>query len=172
MKNLPPLFLGLLLSLLILGCSGKNESGHGHSHEEDTAHEHSEATHTHAEDSMENTANNDAKSSFSKADTLMKTYKGIHLALYYDNESESFTGTIENTTEEQLCGITINASTGNDDKLGMTEPTNLESRQSSRVNIPARDTGFENWSAQIRMEPCSSQTHTHEDGQTHDDHDG
>jgi hypothetical protein len=169
MKHLSFSIVSVLLLLSTLSCSNNEEAGH--SHGEDANHEHGEAAHTH--ETAEGEDHQDAqiqKAAYSKEETLTKSSKGIRLSLSFGAGANAFTGTVENTTEEKLCGVEVTAAAENGTSFDAIEVGDLEAGQSKEVQISSEGTTFENWSAETNMAACGSQTHTHDDGEEHDDH--
>lgn len=168
MKKISLLTLGLVVLINFMGCSNGEETGH--THDEEGSHTHSEATHTHAEEAGEMQEEVTEQTSFSKSDTLNKSSKGVQLTLYFDNQAGTFTGSLENTTAEPLCGISVTTSAEAGSQLASSEPVDLEAGENTEVQLSPENTSFTHWSAQTTMQSCGESTHTHEDGETHEDH--
>jgi|AntRauTorckE6833_2_1112554.scaffolds.fasta_scaffold01558_6 hypothetical protein len=169
MKYISFAIISSFLLLSIFSCSNNEEAGH--SHGEDAGHEHGEAAHTH--ETAEGEDHMDAqiqKVAYSKTETLKKSSKGIRLSLSFDTNSNALTGTVENTTEEKLCGVEVAASAKNGTSFDATVVGDLEAGQSKEIEIATEGTAFEKWSAETNMAPCGNQTHTHADGEEHGEH--
>lgn len=168
MKKLSILTVVTMLVFAATGCSNDEA---GHSHGEDGDHTHGEASHSESAKEMHNNEHDEeaAQTSFAKQDTLTKTSRGVRLMLHFDEATGTFTGSVDNTTEEALCGIAVQASSENGTKFGATEPTDLQAGQSTNVTIEADNTNFTHWMAKTTMKPCGD-THTHDDGSSHGDH--
>jgi hypothetical protein len=169
MKYISFAIISSFLLLSVLSCSNNKETGH--SHGEDASHEHAEAAH--ANEASESEDHMDAevqKAAYSKAETLTKSRKGIRLSLSFGESANAFTGTVENTTEEKLCGVKVIASAENGTSFNAVGIGDLEAGQSKDVQIATEGTTFENWSAETNMAPCGNQTHTHADGEEHGEH--
>ncbi len=72
---------------------------------------------------------------------------GARLILAYDAESNSFTGTVENTTDKILEKVRVEVHLSNGTELGPTTPVNLEPGQKTDVKLAATSKKFEKWSA-------------------------
>lgn len=168
MKKWSLLILGLLVIVNFMGCSNSEEAGLTHGEED--SHTHSKATHTHAQEAGKMQEGVTEQTSFSKSDTLNKSSKGVQLILYFDEQAGTFTGSLENTTAELLCGISVTTSADAGSELASSQPVDLEAGENAEVQINPDNTSFTNWSAQTTMQPCGESTHTHENGKTHEDH--
>lgn len=167
MKKLSYLTIVTMLLFIVAGCSNEDSA---HSHGEDGDHTHAEPAHSQAVGSEEMLKKDAVSpSSFAKSDTLSNTSRGVALTLYFDEVSGTLTGTLENTTEEALCGISVTASSENGTDFDTTEPTDLQAGQSTNVTIDASNITFTNWNAETTMKPCTDM-HSHEDGSTHGNH--
>lgn len=169
MKYISFAIISSFLLLSIFSCSNNEEAGH--SHGEDASHEHAKDAPTH--EAPEGEGHMDAevqKAAYSKAETLTKSSKGLRLSLSFDESANVFTGMVENTTEEKLCGVKVTASAENGTSFDAIEIGDIEAGQSKKIEITTEGTTFENWSAETNMAPCGSQTHTHDNGQEHEEH--
>ena len=80
-------------------------------------------------------------------ETYDEVRAGARLILAYDAESNSFKGTVENTTEETLEQVRVEVHLSNGTELGSTTPTDLAPGEVIDVELPATDEAFETWSA-------------------------
>ncbi|MGM0546542.1 MAG: hypothetical protein ACQEST_07455, partial [Bacteroidota bacterium] len=86
----------------------------------------------------------------------------VRLNLSYDSETESFAGTIENTTQDVLPQVSVSVELSNGTELGPTDPVDLESGESQSIELDAAEETFDSWSAHSEM---GSGGHSHgEDG--------
>jgi len=72
---------------------------------------------------------------------------GARLILAYDAQSNSFVGTVENTTNETLKKVRVEVHLSNGTELGPTTPTDLEPGKKMEVKLVATSEGFEGWTA-------------------------
>ena len=73
--------------------------------------------------------------------------KGARLVLSYDVQSNSFNGTVENTTDEILERVRVEVHLSRGIELGPTIPTDLKPGEKRAVKLNATDSDFERWSA-------------------------
>ena len=72
---------------------------------------------------------------------------GARLVLSYDVQSNSFNGTVENTTDEILERVRVEVHLSSGIELGPTIPTDLKPGEKRAVKLNATDSDFERWSA-------------------------
>jgi len=71
---------------------------------------------------------------------------GTRLVLQYDSTSNSFMGTVENTTTGTLTNVRVEVHLSNGIELGTTTPVDLAPGQIIDVVLPATSQGFTGWS--------------------------
>ena len=80
---------------------------------------------------------------------LNETYdvvrKGARLILAYDMESNSFNGTVENTTSNTLTKVRVEVHLSNGIEVGPTTPVNLTPGETVEVTLPAINQAFDGW---------------------------
>ena len=92
--------------------------------------------------------------------TLTDTYdnirNGAHLILSYDEASNSFKGTVKNTTDTVLLQVRVEVHLSNGQELGPTTPTDLNPGQQIPVVLVAQGTPFDKWTAHPEVGPMTS----------------
>ena len=83
--------------------------------------------------------------------TLNETYdnvrNGARLILAYDAQSNSFKGTVENTTDETLQQVRVEVHLSNGTELGPTTPVDLQPGSKGEVELTATSKDFDRWTA-------------------------
>ncbi|NQT16791.1 MAG: hypothetical protein HQ582_28800 [Planctomycetes bacterium] len=83
--------------------------------------------------------------------TLNQTYdevrNGARLILAYDAQSNSFNGTVENTTDTTLERVRVEVHLSNGKELGPTTPVDLDPGGKKDVKLTATAKDFEGWTA-------------------------
>ena len=83
--------------------------------------------------------------------TLNETYdnvrNGARLILAYDAQSNSFKGTVANTTDETLTQVRVEVHLSNGIELGPTTPVDLDPGAKSEVELTATSKDFDRWTA-------------------------
>ena len=72
---------------------------------------------------------------------------GARLILAYEAQSNSFKGTVENTTSETLKQVRVEVHLSNGKELGPTPPTDLDPGKKREVQLIATSTDFDGWTA-------------------------
>lgn len=80
-------------------------------------------------------------------ETYDEIRNGARLILAYDAQSNSFKGTVENTTDETLKRVRVEVHLSNGKELGPTPPTDLDSGKKIEVQLIAESTDFDGWTA-------------------------
>ena len=76
-----------------------------------------------------------------------KVRNGARLILAYDAESNSFNGTVENTTDKTLKQVRVEVHLSNGKELGPTTPADLKPGKKRDVTLAAESKGFDGWTA-------------------------
>ena len=76
---------------------------------------------------------------------------GARLILDYDAASNSFRGTLENTTQGALDRVRIEVHLSNGAELGPTTPTDMAPGEMMEVNLPATPASFTGWTAHAEV---------------------
>jgi hypothetical protein len=80
-------------------------------------------------------------------ETYDKVRNGARLILAYDAQSNSFDGTVENTTDTVLRQVRIEVHLSNGKELGPTTPADLGPGQRREVKLTATNRDFDGWAA-------------------------
>ena len=76
---------------------------------------------------------------------------GARLVLSYDAPSNSFKGTVENTTGNVLTNVRIEVHLSNGTELGPTTPVDLAPGEVATVNLPSTQASFTGWVAHAEV---------------------
>jgi len=176
------ILLSFTTALLIVGCGSGDEA---HPHGEEGDHSHGEPTEQPAQQTEEQAnpnehtgelehdgehshENEEANMQLELNETYDQLRKGTRLVLSYNKETSSFTGSVENTTEEALPNVRVEVHLSNGTELGPTTPVNLDSGQSQSIELIATGEKFDQWSAHAEI---GNSEHSHgEDGEHSHDH--
>ena len=138
---------GLILALSLPGCiGGESESGEHDGGESAGEHGGAES----GEHDGEGESDGDGEESgtqFGLNETFDEVRAGARLLLSYDATSNSFTGTVENTTGATLRRVRVEVHLSNGTELGPTTPVDLTSGQAASITLPATSQPFATWSA-------------------------
>ena len=104
---------------------------------------------------------------FGKNDVYDVVKKGTHLVLKYEAKSNSFAGTVENTTEAVIERVRVEVHLSNGLELGPTTPVDLKPGEKIEVSLKASEKEFETWSTHAEV---GSSEHSHEGGEGEHSH--
>lgn len=123
------------------GCASERGEGEAHSVSGETGTEHA------GDENTESVPDDGEESGNTLA--LDGTYdfvrKGARLILRYDAQSNSFVGTVQNTTEGVLDKVRIEVHLSNGTELGPTTPVDLAPGQIVEVSLTATEETFTGW---------------------------
>ena len=101
---------------------------------------------------------------------------GARLILSYDAPSNSFKGTVENTTNGVLDSVRVEVHLSNGSELGPTPPTDMAPGEVIAINLPATPASFTGWTAHAEVgaggEGNESGGEHGSDGESGGEHDG
>lgn len=100
-------------------------------------------------------------------ETYDKVRRGARLILAYDADSNSFKGTVQNTTDKVLKRVRVEVHLSNGIELGPTTPVNLDPGKKGDVLLKATEMEFDKWSAHPEV---GSGEHGHGRGEGHGEH--
>ena len=84
-------------------------------------------------------------------ETFDSIRSGARLILNYDAPSNSFKGTVENTTEGVLAGVRVEVHLSNGAELGPTPPTDMAPGEVLSIHLPATQASFTGWTAHAEV---------------------
>jgi len=94
--------------------------------------------------------------------------KGTHLVLIYDSDGSTFTGTIENVSNEVLDRVRVEVHLSNGTELGPTTQVDLKPGEKRDVLLATETDDFDGWSTHAEV---GSSEHSHE-GEGEHSHEG
>ncbi len=80
-------------------------------------------------------------------ETYDKVRNGVRLIMNYNAQSNTFKGTIENTTDETLKQVLVEVHLSNGKELGPTPLVDLAPGEKKTVQLIATSTNFDGWTA-------------------------
>lgn len=146
----------ILFSIIVTGCSN------GPSHNKEKVLETLEAERgEHSRDVEGKGEGEEDGTQFGKADLYDDIKNGAHLVLSYNAANNSFTGTVENLTQEVIKKVRIEVHLSNGIELGPTTPKDLKPGEKILVELNATEKAFETWSTHAEV---GSGEHGNEEG--------
>ena len=158
--NMQILTIILLIILALISGIGCTSS----SHDKDGEHEANGETGHLPSHEEGNGEGEESGQQFAKNETYDNVRNGARLILNYDPNTNTFVGTVENTTNQTLSKVRVEVHLSNGMELGPTTPTDLAPGQKTNVELSAAGQNFNKWSA--HPEVGSSE---HGGGEGHDE---
>ena len=146
--------LAVVLVIIISSCSNESKSNKDN---ESVVMESERGEHT--RDVGEKTEGEEDGTQFGLNDVYDVVKNGAHLILSFDAESNSFIGTVENTTEEVIKKVRVEVHLSNRTELGPSTPVDLNPDEKIAIKLKATDKTFETWSTHVEV---GSREHSHE----------
>ena len=134
----------MLIILALISGIGCESSDHDEDGEHDAKGEQTGHLPSHAEGGGEG---EESGQTFAKNETYDQARHGARLILSYDLNTNTFVGTVENTTNQTLSKVRVEVHLSNGIELGPTTPTDLVPGQKVNVEINAAGQDFNKWSA-------------------------
>ena len=97
-------------------------------------------------------------------ETFDAVRSGARLILAYDAQSNSFVGTVENTTNSTLSQVRVEVHLSNGTELGPTTPVDLASGEQVDVVLSAEDETFDGWTPHAEVNTGDGGEHGGEGG--------
>ena len=94
------------------------------------------------------------------SETYDEVRNGARLILAYDEQSNSFIGTVVNTTDTTLQQVRVEVHLSNGIELGPTTPADLGPDEQSDVSLTATEASFDSWSAHPESGESDSGEHS------------
>ena len=92
----------------------------------------------------------------SLSDTYDNVRNGAHLIMSYDATTNSFEGTVKNTTNAILSQVRVEVHLSNGVELGPTSPVDLAPGEQIPIVLIAEGPPFDRWTAHPEVGPMSS----------------
>lgn len=130
-----------------VGVSEASGEHDGEGTEGEGEHEGEEGSEGSESDSIISDGDEESGIEYARGETYDETRRGARLQLRYDNGSDTFIGTVENTTTEMLEDVRVEVHLSNGTELGPTTPGPLQPGDTANIALPAEGGTFEAWSA-------------------------
>ncbi len=143
--------IAVMLAVVISGCS--NDKGAGEKQDSDgpTAtrgeHDRDGGEHDRDGDAHHGEEGEESGDVLALDETYDKVRNGARLILAYDAKSNSFNGTVENTTDKTLKRVRVEVHLSNGKELGPTTPADLDPGIKRDVKLTATSKDFDGWTA-------------------------
>ena len=132
------------------GAEGDGEHGGSEGGQEGNGEQVSGAEDSHESDEADGEEGGGANA-LSPDESLDEVRSGARLSLGYDAPSNSFEGTVENTTGDVLDRVRVEVHLSNGTELGPTAPTNVAPGEMLTISLPATEESFTGWTAHVEV---------------------
>ncbi|MHC4692400.1 MAG: FxLYD domain-containing protein [Planctomycetota bacterium] len=155
----------VMLAVVISGCS--SDRGTGEKQDSDKS---NVTRGEHARDRGGDAEGEESGTELDLNETYNEVRNGARLILTYDAQSNSFNGTVQNTTEKTLERVRVEVHLSNGTELGPTIPADLGPGEKRYVTLMTTSKNFDGWSA--HAEVGNAEHGGSEEGGGHGDHEG
>jgi hypothetical protein len=143
--------IAVMLAVVISGCSSDKGADDKQDSDRATAtrgeHDRDGAEHDRDGDAHHGAEGEESGTELALNETYDKVRNGARLILAYDAQSNSFNGTVGNTTDRILKRVRVEVHLSNGKELGPTTPADLAPGQTRNVKLMATNKDFDGWTA-------------------------
>jgi hypothetical protein len=143
--------IAVMLAVTIGGCSSDRGADQKQDSERSTAtrgeHERDGGEHDRDGDAHHGAEGEESGTELALNETYDTVRNGARLILAYDVQSNSFNGTVQNTTEKTLERVRVEVHLSNGTELGPTFPGDLRPGEKRNIILKATSKDFDGWSA-------------------------
>ncbi len=143
-------FDAYVVHMEVFDCSGPGPSAHSGEGAEGNG-EHGSAGENGSESGGADEKEGSGDNALAPDETLDMTINGAQLVLGYDSASNTFEGTVENTTSQGLDRVRVEVHLSNGTELGPTTPTDVAPRELLTISLPATKESFTGWTAHAEV---------------------
>ena len=142
---------GYVVHMEVFDCSGPGPAVHTGGEGTERGGEHGSGGDGDKESSGDGGEEGSGASLLALDETFDAVRSGARLILTYDAPSNSFKGTVENTTSGVLNRVRIEVHLSNGTELGPTTPTDLAAGEVVAINLPATSASFTGWTTHAEV---------------------
>ena len=142
---------GYVVHMEVFDCSGPGPAAHTGGEGSEGSGEHGSGGEGGDESIEADSEEGDDANALAPDETYDAVRSGARLILEYDAASNSFKGTVENTTEGVLDRVRVEVHLSNGTELGPTTPTNMAPGEVVTINLPATLASFTGWTAHAEV---------------------
>ncbi len=142
---------GYVVHMEVFDCSGPGPAAHTGGEGTEGSGEHGAGGEHGSESAGAGGEEGSGANALAPGETLDAVRSGARLILKYDAPSNSFKGTVENTTNGVLTRVRIEVHLSNGTELGPTTPTDMAPGEVVTINLPATPASFTGWTAHAEV---------------------
>ncbi|MHC5069893.1 MAG: hypothetical protein ACYTGO_05335 [Planctomycetota bacterium] len=160
--------IGVVSAALVGGCSTDTGTGENLTASRDE-HDRAGGEHDRGGKGHPGEKGEESGTELAKVETYDRVRNGVRLILAYDAQSNSFNGTVENTTDAVLKRVRVEVHWSNGKELGPTTPVDLDPGKKRDVKLATTSKEFDGWTAHPEI---GSGEHGHGEGRGEHDREG
>ena len=141
----------MLSAVIVAGCSNNSEPGEGREHAAAVASQTGSGEHGSGGEQGGFGSEEASGATLAPDATFDQVRSGAQLILNYDPASNTFQGTVENTTGSVLTNVRIEVHLSNGTELGPTTPVDLAPGEVMVVSLPSTPASFTGWIAHAEV---------------------
>ncbi len=142
---------GYVVHMEVFDCSGPGPVAHTSGEGSDSNGEHGSDGEHSDESDRDGGEGGGGANALAPHETFDAVRSGARLILKYDAPSNSFKGTVENTTSGVLDRVRVEVHLSNGTELGPTTPTDMAPGEVVMINLPATPASFTGWTAHAEV---------------------
>ena len=142
---------GYVVHMEVFDCSGPGPAPHTGGEGTEGSGEHSPGSESGSESAGADGEEGGGANALAPDETFDAVRSGARLSLKYDAPSNSFKGTVENTTDGVLDRVRIEVHLSNGAELGPTTPTDMAPGEVATIDLPATPASFTGWTAHAEV---------------------
>ncbi|MFC1739700.1 FxLYD domain-containing protein [Planctomycetota bacterium] len=136
--------IAIMLAIVINGCSSDRGTDGKQDSDRPTA---SRGEHDRDGDDHHGEEDEESGTELALNESYDEIRNGARLVLVYNKQSNSFNGTVENTTDKTLKRVRVEVHLSNGKELGPTTPADLNPGERRDVKLMATNKDFDGWTA-------------------------
>ncbi len=142
---------GYVVHMEVFDCSGPGPAAHSGGEGSESNGEHDSDGEHGSESDRDRGEEGRGANALAPHETFDAVRSGARLILKYDAPSNSFKGTVENTTSGVLDRVRVEVHLSNGTELGPTTPTDMAPGEVVTINLPATPASFTGWTAHAEV---------------------
>ena len=142
---------GYVVHMEVFDCSGPGPAAHTGGEGTEGSGEHGPGGEGGSESAGADGKEGTGASALALDETFDSVRSGARLILKYDAPTNSFKGTVENTTNGVLDRVRVEVHLSNGTELGPTTPTDLAPGEVTAINLPATPASFAEWTTHAEV---------------------
>ena len=147
MKQIQKILALIAIMVLVAICGCSSDSAKTDENQDSSIQPVSRSEHSRDGGEQDSEEGEESGTEYALNETCDQVRNGARLILVYDAQSNSFNGTVENTTGKSLKRVRVEVHLSNGIELGPTTPIDIEPGKKKEVKLEATSKNFDRWTA-------------------------